>query len=273
MSGLDIDCALVHHTLIGFIREELGKFGFRRAVVGMSGGIDSTMSAYLATHALGAENVTGLLMPYCTSNPESRADAELAAGELGIETIVVDISAMVDAYFEKFPDASKERRGNKMARERMTILYDHSMALRAMVVGTSNKTEILLGYTTLWGDMASAVNPIGDLYKCQVRALARHMGVPARIVDKAPSADLWTGQTDEGELGFTYDDADRVLYELIDRRRDCASLIAEGFNGDFVERIYRMVRDSQYKRRMPVIAKLSHRSVDRDFRYSRDWGR
>jgi len=273
MSGLDIDCALVRRTLTGFIREELGKFGFTRAVIGMSGGVDSTVSTFLAAQALGAENVTGLIMPYRTSNPEGRADAELAAGELGIETLVVDISPMVDAYFERFPDASKERRGNKMARERMTILYDHSMALRAMVVGTSNKTEILLGYTTLWGDMASAVNPIGDLYKCQVRALARHLNVPARVVGKAPSADLWTGQTDEGELGFTYDDADRVLYELIDRRRDCESLIADGLNPDLVRRVYRMIRDSQYKRRMPVIAKLSHRSVDRDFRYSRDWGR
>jgi len=273
MSGLDIDCALVRRTLTGFIREELGKFGFTRAVIGMSGGVDSTVSTFLAAQALGAENVTGLIMPYRTSNPEGRADAELAAGELGIETLVVDISPMVDAYFERFPDASKERRGNKMARERMTILYDHSMALRAMVVGTSNKTEILLGYTTLWGDMASAVNPVGDLYKCQVRALARHLNVPARVVGKAPSADLWTGQTDEGELGFTYDDADRVLYELIDRRRDCESLIADGFNADFVRRVYHMIRDSQYKRRMPVIAKLSHRSVDRDFRYSRDWGR
>ena len=273
MSGLDLDCALVERTLTGFIEEELGKFGFTRAVLGLSGGIDSTVSAYIATRALGAESVTGLIMPYRTSNPESRADAELAAGELGIETLVVDISPMVDAYFEGRPDASKERRGNKMARERMTILYDHSMALRAMVVGTSNKTEIMLGYTTLWGDMASAVNPIGDLYKCQVRALARHMGVPTAIIGKAPSADLWSGQTDEGELGFSYDDADRTLYELIDRRRDCESLIADGFDEQLVRRIYRMIRDSQYKRRMPVIAKLSHRSVDRDFRYSRDWGR
>lgn len=273
MNGLDIDCALVKRTLVGFIREELGKFGFTRAVLGMSGGIDSTVSTYLAAEALGPENVTGIIMPYRTSDPASRADAELAAAQAGVNTLIVDISPMVDAYFERFPDASKERRGNKMARERMSILYDHSVALHAMVVGTSNKTEILLGYTTLWGDMASAVNPLGDLYKCQVRVLAKHLGVPSRILNKPPSADLWTGQTDEGELGFTYDDADRVLYELIDRRRNCASLVAQGFPQQLVERIYRMVRDSQYKRRMPVIAKLSHRSVDRDFRYSRDWGR
>jgi NAD+ synthase len=273
MSGLDIDCGLVRRTLTGFIREEIGKFGCTRAVIGMSGGIDSTVSAYLAAEALGAANVTGLIMPYRTSNPESRAHAELAAGDLGLPTLVVDISPMVDAYFESYPDASKGRRGNKMARERMTILYDHSVALGAMVVGTSNKTEILLGYTTLWGDMASAVNPLGDLYKCQVRALARTLGVPAPIIDKQPSADLWAGQTDEGELGFTYGDADRVLYELIDRRRGVEGLVSGGLDRRLVERIYRMVRDSQYKRRMPVIAKLSHRSVDRDFRYSRDWGR
>ncbi|MGQ9730161.1 MAG: NAD+ synthase [Candidatus Zipacnadales bacterium] len=273
MHGLDIDCELVYRTLTGFIREELGKFGFGRAVIGMSGGLDSTVSTYLAVGALGPGNVTGLIMPYRTSDPESRADAEMVAKQLAIDTLIVDISPMVDAYFDMFPDASKERRGNKMARERMTILYDHSMRLKAMVIGTSNKTEILLGYTTLWGDMASAVNPLGDLYKCQVRALARHIGVPTKIIDKQPSADLWAGQTDEGELGFTYEEADRVLYELIDRRRSIESLVTEGFNREFVNRIYGMIRDSQYKRRMPVIAKLSHRSVDRDFRYSRDWGR
>ena len=273
MSALDIDLELARQTLVGCIRDELGKFGFTRAVIGMSGGIDSTVSTYLATEALGRENVTGIIMPYRTSDPQSQADAEFAAGELGITTMLVDISPLVDAYFEKFPDASKSRRGNKMARERMSILYDQSAALGAMVIGTSNKTEILLGYTTLWGDMASAVNPLGDLYKTQVRQLARSMGVPEQIVAKQPSADLWAGQTDEGELGFTYDDVDKVLYELIDQRQDCEALTAAGYDGKFVEQVYRMIRDSQYKRRMPVIAKLSHRSVDRDFRYSRDWGR
>lgn len=273
MSALAIDCQLARRTLVGCLREEIGKFGFSRAVVGMSGGIDSTVSTFLAVEALGGGSVTGIIMPYRTSDPSSQADAELAAEQLGIATMVIDISPMVDAYFERFPDAAKGRRGNKMARERMSVLYDQSAAFGAMVVGTSNKTEILLGYTTLWGDMASAVNPLGDLYKTQVRQLARSMGVPKQIVDKKPSADLWQGQTDEGELGFTYEDVDKVLFELIDRRRDCEELVAAGFDGQFVEQVYRMIRDSQYKRRMPVIAKLSHRSVDRDFRYSRDWGR
>jgi NAD+ synthase len=273
MSALDIDCELARRTLVGCIREEIGKFGFTRAVIGMSGGIDSTVSTFLTAEALGCEHVTGIIMPYRTSDPQSQADAEMAAEQLDIGTMVIDISAMVDAYFEQFPDASKGRRGNKMARERMAVLYDQSAALNAMVVGTSNKTETLLGYTTLWGDMASAVNPLGDLYKTQVRQLARFMGVPEQIVNKKPSADLWQGQTDEGELGFTYEDVDKVLFELIDRRRDCEELVAAGFDREFVEQVYRMVRDSQYKRRMPVVAKLSHRSVDRDFRYSRDWGR
>jgi NAD+ synthase len=159
-----------------------------------------------------------------------------------------------------------------MARERMTILYDQSQAREALVIGTSNKTEALLGYTTLWGDMACAVNPLGDLYKTQVRQLARHLGVPEVILNKAPSADLWAGQTDEGELGFTYEEVDRLLFRLIDLRLRPADLIAEGFDPAFVPRVMRLVRNSQYKRRMPPIAKISQRSIDRDFRYARDWG-
>jgi NAD+ synthase len=273
MSVLDVNCDLVRRTLVGFIGQEIGKFGCRCAIVGMSGGLDSTLSTFVATEALGTACVTGVIMPYRTSSPQSQADAELAAGQLGIETLVVDISPQIDAYFERFPDASQRRRGNKMARERMTILYDLSLDRDAMVVGTSNKSEILLGYTTLWGDMASAVNPLGDLYKTQVRQLARSMGVPEGILAKQPTADLWTGQTDEGELGFTYDAVDEVLFHLVDKRMEREEVIAAGFDATFVERVYRMVRDSQYKRRMPIIAKISQRSVDRDFRYSRDWGR
>jgi NAD+ synthase len=155
----------------------------------------------------------------------------------------------------------------------MTIVYDFSAALGALVVGTSNKTEALLGYTTLWGDMACAINPLGDLYKTQVRALARHLGVPEQIIAKAPSADLWTGQTDEGELGFTYEQVDQVLYLMVDERRCVPDIVSRGFAQPFVERVRETVRNSQYKRRMPIVAKLSHRSIDRDFRYARDWGR
>jgi NAD+ synthase len=273
MSVLDINCDLVRRTLVGFLREEIGKFGCHCAVIGMSGGIDSTLSTYLAVEAFGPESVTGIIMPYRTSSPESRADAELVARRLGVRALLADISPQIDAYFERFPDASARRRGNKMARERMTILYDQSLDLGAMVVGTSNKSEIMLGYTTLWGDMASAVNPLGDLYKTQIRQLSRAMDVPAQIIDKRPSADLWEGQTDEGELGFTYEAVDAILYDMIDRRLEREELIAAGHDSHFVERIYRMVRDSQYKRRMPIVAKVSQRSVDRDFRYARDWGR
>jgi NAD+ synthase len=154
----------------------------------------------------------------------------------------------------------------------MTILYDYSAKLRALVLGTSNKTELLLGYGTLYGDMASALNPLGDLYKTHVRGLARHLGVPAAIVEKAPSADLWAGQTDEAELGFTYEEVDRLLFHMVDLRYDTAALLAAGFDERFVRAVAERVRASQYKRRLPVIAKISRRTIDRDFRYPRDWG-
>lgn len=273
MTGLDIDCALVADILTGFVRDEITKFGFERGVLGMSGGIDSTLSAYIATRALGSDNVLGIIMPYKTSSPDSEGHAQLAADRLGIETRVIEITPQIDAYFDRFPDADRMRRANKMARERMTILYDHSQAENALVIGTSNKTEALLGYTTLWGDMASAVNPIGDLYKTQVRQLSRYLEVPEEILDKKPSADLWTGQTDEGELGFTYADVDKLLHRLVDLRWSREELADAGFDWDFIDRVSRMIRNSQYKRRLPLIAKVSQRSIDRDFRYSRDWGR
>ncbi len=273
MSVLDINCALVTDILTGFVRDEITKFGFHRGVLGMSGGIDSTLSAFLAARALGPENALGIIMPYASSSPESEGHARLAAEQLGIETRVIEITPQIDAYFERYPDATRLRRANKMARERMTILYDHSVLESAMVIGTSNKTEALLGYTTLWGDMASAVNPVGDLYKTQVRALSAYLGVPQEIIAKAPTADLWTGQTDESELGFTYEEADRLLYHMVDLRWSREELANLGFTLDLIDRVMRMVRNSQYKRRIPLIAKISPRSIDRDFRYSRDWGR
>jgi NAD+ synthase len=269
---LDLDCALVERMLVGFLREEIGKVGFTRAVVGMSGGIDSSVVTALAARALGPGNVLGLMMPYKTSNPDNIADASKLAEQLGIETAVVDITPQIDAYFERFPEADQRRRGNKMARERMTILYDFSAARRALVVGSSNKTEWLLGYTTLWGDMASAVAPIGDLFKTQVRQLAAHLGLPESILRKPPSADLWPGQTDEGELGFTYAEVDRLLFRLVDLRWSPERCVEEGFEAEFVSRVLELIRRSQYKRRTPVVAKISQRTVDRDFRYPRDWG-
>lgn len=274
MLNLQLNCETVRRVLAGFIDNEVRKAGFNRVVVGLSGGVDSSLSAYLAAEALGPKNVWGILMPYRTSSPESAAHAALVVQALGIESLTVEITAMVDAYFGTFPDADQVRRGNKMARERMTILFDHSARLGALVLGTSNKTELLLGYGTLHGDMASAVNPLGDLYKTQVRQLSRHLGVPPPIVDKQPSADLWEGQTDEAELGFTYEEVDKVLCLLVDRRYEVSELIAEGrFDEKFVRAVARRVQMSQYKRRLPVIAKISSRTIDRDFRYARDWGR
>jgi len=273
MNALEINTELVRAMLVGFIRDETRKVGFSKVVVGLSGGVDSSLSAFLAREALGAEGVIGILMPYSASAPESAADARAVAKQLSIETLEIDITPQIDAYFARFPDADKNRRGNKMARERMTILYDQSAAHQALVLGTSNKTEFLLGYTTLWGDMASAINPLGDLYKTQVRQLARVVGVPEPIVQKAPTADLWAAQTDEGELGFTYEEVDRLLYRLIDERESVEHLLRDGFAPAFVTRVREMVRKSQYKRRLPVIAKVSFRSIDRDFRYLRDWGK
>ena len=265
--------ALLRRILVAFIRDEVRKVGLERVVVGLSGGVDSSLSAFLAAEALGAENVLGIRMPYRTSSPDSLQDASAVVSALGVPSLTVDITKQVDAYFESFPDAGDRRRGNKMARERMTILYDHSARWSALVLGTSNKTELLLGYGTLHGDMASAVNPLGDLYKTQVWALAGAVGVPASVIHKKPSADLFSGQTDESDLGFTYREVDELLYLMVDERYSTAELEAAGFALPFIRRVSDMVRGSQFKRRLPIIAKVSQRTIDRDFRYARDWGR
>jgi NAD+ synthase len=270
---LAINPELVRKILVGFIQNEVRKVGFERVVLGLSGGVDSSLVATLAAQALGPKNVLGMLMPYRTSDPKSRSDALEVVEQLGIEHLEVDISPQIDAYFEHFPDADQKRRGNKMARERKSIEYDQSSAWRALVIGTSNKTELLLGYGTIYGDMASAINPIGDLYKTQVWQLADGVGVPTAIVQKAPSADLWAGQSDETELGFQYRMIDQLLYYLVDRRYSVEELKRQGFDEAFITEIVRRVRENQYKRRLPVIAKLSSRTIDRDFRYPRDWGR
>jgi NAD+ synthase len=271
--ALDVDCDLVTEILTGFVRDEVRKVGFERAVVGLSGGIDSALTLALVCRALGAENAIPVIMPYRASSPASERDGRLVAAQLGATPLVVDISPQIDAYFAGSPDADRNRRGNKMARERMSILYDISLARGALVVGTSNKTELLLGYGTIHGDMAHALNPLGDLYKTQVFALARHLELPPTVIAKAPSADLWEGQSDEQELGFEYARVDRLLHLMVDERRGRAELRTLGFADAFVEQIQRRVRDSQYKRRPPLIAKLSNRTIDRDFRYPRDWGR
>jgi NAD+ synthase len=272
--ALSIDTAVVTEILLGFIRDEVGKVGFDRVVLGLSGGIDSALVAALAARALGPERVVPVIMPYRSSSPESEADARTVASQLGLmDPLVVDISPQVDAYFDRFPDADRGRRGNKMARERMSVLYDLSWAHRALVIGTSNKTELLLGYGTIHGDMAHALNPLGDLYKTQVFAMARALDLPRRVVEKPPSADLWEGQSDEQELGFQYAVVDMLLYHMVDERRTRDELRALGFDDEFIDLVVRRLRDNQYKRRLPLIAKLSARTIDRDFRYPRDWGR
>jgi NAD+ synthase len=271
--SLAIDTAVVTELLCSFIRDEVHKVGFDSVVVGLSGGVDSSLVTALAARALDARHVFATFMPYRTSSAESESDARAVSTALGLDLEVVEITPQIDAYFEQFPDADRTRRGNKMSRERMSILYDRSMEHRALVMGTSNKTELLLGYGTLYGDMASALNPIGDLYKTQVYALARSFGLPQSVLTKAPSADLWVGQSDEDELGLTYATVDVVLYNMIDERRSREEMVALGFDAALIDDVARRVRNSQYKRRPPIIAKLSERTIDRDFRYPRDWGR
>jgi NAD+ synthase len=211
-------------------------------------------------------------MPYKTSSEATRRDSQEVVKSLGVHTIDVPITAQIDAYFAAFPDAAQMRLANKCARERMTVLYDQSAAFGGLVAGTSNKSELLLGYGTQFGDMASAINPVGDLYKTQLYQLAAYLGVPEPILHKEPTGDLWVGQTDEGELGFSYAEVDRLLVLLVDRRLRRQELIRAGFAPEFIDRVTELIRRNHYKRRMPVIAKLSHRTMDRDFRYARDWG-
>ncbi|MDD2367370.1 MAG: NAD+ synthase [Desulfuromonadaceae bacterium] len=271
--GLQSNMELLRKLLVGFVRDEVNKVGLNKVILGLSGGIDSALVAFIAAEALGGDNVHAVCMPYKTSNPESEEHARLVASACGVNFSVIPISTMVDAYFELFPDANNMRRGNKMARERMTILFDQSALLGALVLGTSNKTELLLGYGTLYGDMASALNPIGDIYKSQVWELSAFMGVPVEVIEKKPSADLWMGQTDEEELGFTYSKVDELLYLMVDQRLTRSELIAEGLESEFVDMIYLKIQNSHFKRRLPVIAKVSNRTIDRDFRYARDWGK
>jgi NAD+ synthase len=273
MIQIPTNATLLRELLTGFIRNEVQKTGLTKVVVGLSGGVDSALSAMLAAEALGPDNVLAVLMPYKSSHFDSQVHAEMIVEKSGIESLLVDISPQIDAYFEQFPGADSRRRGNKMARERMTILYDQSARWSGLVLGTSNKTELLLGYGTLYGDMASAINPLGDLYKTQVWALAEAIGMPQVIVGKVPSADLWVGQTDEGELGFTYREVDKLLYLMVDQRYTKPELVAAGFPERFVDDVAQRIMASQFKRRLPVIAKVSQRTIDRDFRYSRDWGK
>jgi len=261
----------VRKMLVLFIRDETAKARLQRAVVGVSGGVDSAVTVALATEALGPEKVLGLFTPYRVSSAESRDHAYQLSRMFGFALEEVPITEQVDAYFRvRKEKVDKVRIGNKMARERKSIEYDRSWP-DGIVLGTSNKTELLLGYGTQFGDMASGINPVGDLYKTQLRELALSIGIPEAIVRKPPTAELWEGQTDEDELGFTYADADLILYHMVDRRLRPAELIEHGFDAQLVTRIRELVRRNHYKRVMPLIAKLSLRTVGHDFLYPRDW--
>lgn len=264
---------LALNMIARFLQEELGKTGLKGVVLGLSGGVDSALACALAADALGPEKVLAVKMPFRTSAPASEADADAVIARLGVRAERAEITAMVDAYFEGEPEAKPLRRGNFMARVRMAVLFDRSAREGYLVLGTSNKTELLLGYGTWYGDMASSLNPIGDLYKTQVWQMARHMGLPENIVAKAPSADLWPGQSDEGEMGLTYAQADAILCLLVDERYTVEEVAATGIPLGLVQKVLGMVEASQYKRRLPIIAKLSGRTVGIDFRYPRDWGR
>src|SRR5512139_1603974 len=269
---LHINTDLARTVLKTFLRDEIRKVGVEHAVIGLSGGVDSALACYLATQAIGAQNVYAVRMPYRTSSQDSLDHAQLIIEALGVQSETVEITDMVDPLIARTPDMTPLRKGNLMARARMIVLYDRSAARRGLVIGTSNKTELLLGYGTLFGDMASALNPIGDLYKTQVRQLAQAIGVPQPIVDKPPSADLWFGQTDEDELGLTYAEVDQLLYLLVDERYSPEEAIEAGYDRTYVERVWKLMRTMQFKRRGPLIAKLSKRTVGIDFLYLRDWG-
>jgi NAD+ synthase len=266
---LAIDTGIARRVIGEFIRGQLRQAGFERALIGLSGGIDSALVAYLVADALGPGRLLCVLMPYRTSSPASRADAEAVVAALGCASDLVDVSPIVDGYFGDGSEASPLRRGNFMARARMSVLYDHSVTWGGLVVGTGNKTETLIGYTTLFGDSACAFNPIGDLYKSQVRQLAAALGVPEAIIRKAPSADLWPGQTDEDEAGFRYHELDRLLYWLIDKRRSHEELVELGFESATIDRVERLVASSEFKRQMPPIAKLGPRTAGIDYLYPR----
>jgi NAD+ synthase len=276
---LAIDTDVARRVISAFIRGQLRQAGFEKAVLGLSGGIDSALVAYLVAEAIGAERLLCVMMPYRTSAPASRGDAEAVVADLGCVAELVEITGMVDGYFgrdgvpgEGGPaalEAAPLRRGNLMARMRMAVLYDRSVTWRGLVVGTGNKTESLIGYTTLFGDSACAFNPIGDLYKSQVRQLSAAIGVPEAIIRKAPSADLWPGQTDEIEAGFSYPELDRLLFWRIDKRRSVDEVVALGFERALVDRVDRMVAGSEFKRQVPPVAKLGPRTAGVDYLYPR----
>ena len=270
--SLEIDVNVVRRTLVDFVRTEITRAGLQRAVVGVSGGLDSALACFLAAEALGPDNVLAVRMPYRASSPDSLEHATLVIQQTAVHAVTVPITPMADPFFTSIPEDQAIRRGNVLARLRMIVLYDRSAEFQGLVVGTGNKTEILLGYTTLYGDSACAFNPVGDLYKTQVRQLARAMEVPEVILAKPPSADLWAGQTDEGELGFTYARVDQLLTLLVDGRYAPDACVEAGFDRAFVKAVLERMRRNHFKRVLPPIARLSTRTAEDDLLPLKDWG-
>ncbi|MBD3413263.1 MAG: NAD+ synthase [Candidatus Aminicenantes bacterium] len=270
---MKINPSFVKKLLVKFIKEELEKFNFQKAVVGLSGGLDSSVTSCLCQKALGAQNVLALVLPYGDRFAKDVQDAENVIKALGIRSKKINIQPMVDVYYSQHPTNNKILKGNKMARERMSILYDFSSREKAMVIGTSNKTELLLGYGTIHGDMASGINPIGDLYKTQVRELGKHLNVPPEIIRKSPSAGFWPGQTDEKEIGIDYEKIDQILYQIVDLRKPKKEVLSLGFSEKTVNKVVAMIKKSEFKRKLPPIPKISTRTVGHDFLFPYDWGK
>jgi NAD+ synthase len=268
-----LDYEKTAEKLIRFIRDELAETGLSRLVLGISGGVDSALVAGLSVRAVGSDNLVGVILPYKSSDPDNEKDAQALIDRFGLKKYRVDITPQIDTYYRQFPDADKTRRGNKMARERMSVLYDISAQEKAVVIGTSNKSEIFLGYGTIFGDLACAFNPLGDLYKTQVRALAGHIGIPANIIDKKPSADLFSGQTDEGDFGFSYEDVDGLLYLLVDKGLTPEECEGEGFDGNMIRKVIQMMIANEFKRDATPVAKLSDSSIGIEFRCPREWNK
>lgn len=257
-----IDTAVTAEWLTAFLRDELAvRRSMPRAVIGLSGGVDSAVTAFLCARALGPENVHAIAMPYATSSPQSLSDARAVVDALGIHFRTIEITAAVDGYLQYEPDANPRRRGNVMARTRMLVLFDQSAKLEALPVGTGNKTERMLGYFTWHADDTPPVNPIGDLFKTQVWALARYLGVPQALIDKAPSADLEAGQTDEADLGITYARADAILAALLLGYSD-RQLVERGFSQHDVALVRRRVDATHWKRHLPTTAMLTNTAIN-----------
>ncbi len=276
MSGIDklqIDCEKTVDILTDYIKSELAKTGLKRLVLGISGGVDSALVVYLSVKAIGADNVVGVIMPYKSSNPENEKDAEELIIKLGLKKYKVNITPQIDQYYNQFPDADQIRKGNKMARERMSVLYDISALEKAVVVGTSNKSEIFLGYGTLFGDLACAFNPLNDLYKTQVWDLAKYLAIPQKIIDKTPSADLFTGQTDESDFGFSYKELDMLLYLIVDNGFSPAQCEDKGFDPAIIHKVVELMRANEFKRSPLSIARLSEAAIGIDFRCPREWSK